>query len=59
MTVCVAVANGKRVSCSGFSVNTGLDIDKEAFIVDFYVIPLGGYDIVLCTQWLATLGPIL
>lgn len=49
MTACVAVANGKRVSCSGFSVNTSLDIDKEAFIVDFYVIPLGGYDIVLGT----------
>lgn len=31
----------------------------EVFITDLYAIALGGYDVVLGTQWLAALGPIL
>jgi hypothetical protein len=27
--------------------------------VDFFALPLAGYDIVLGTQWFAMLGPIL
>lgn len=52
----VAVANGDRLSCTGFSPNTLLTIDAEQFAIDFYVLSLGGYDVVLSTQWLATLG---
>lgn len=55
----VVMANGERATCSGFSMHTSLTIDKEAFIVDFYIIPLGGYVIILGTRWLVTLGPIL
>lgn len=55
----VAVANGNRISCTGFSPKTVITIDTEQFAIDFYVISLGGYDVVLGTQWLATLGPIL
>jgi hypothetical protein len=29
------------------------------FHVDLYVMPLAGYDMVLRTQWMATLGPIV
>lgn len=31
----------------------------EEFATDVYVLTLGGYDLVLGTHWLATLGPIL
>jgi hypothetical protein len=31
----------------------------EAFIMDFFVIPLADYEMVLGVQWLQTLGPIL
>lgn len=55
----IAIANCERVPCLGFSAHTGLTIAKEAFTVDFYIIPLGGYDIILGTQWLVILGPIL
>jgi hypothetical protein len=34
-------------------------INKEAFIMDFFIIPLAGYEMVLGVQWLRTLGPIL
>lgn len=36
-----------------------ISIAKEDFVIDLYEIPLGRYDVVLGTQWLATLGPIL
>lgn len=45
----VVMANGEHETCSGFNVHTSLTIDKEAFIVDFYIIPLSGYGIVLGT----------
>lgn len=57
--LCVVVANGERMPCVGFSAGTPIAIESEDFAVDLCVIPLGGYDIVLGTQWLATLGPIL
>jgi len=34
-------------------------IDDEAFAADFYALPLAGYDTVLGTHWMASLGPIL
>jgi hypothetical protein len=34
-------------------------IDSEEFIIDLFVIPLEGYDMMLGVQWLRTLGPIL
>jgi hypothetical protein len=34
-------------------------ISGEGFTTDFFALPLAGYDIVLCTQWLASLGLIL
>lgn len=36
-----------------------ITIDKEVSVINLYTISLGGYDVVLGTQWLATLGPIL
>jgi hypothetical protein len=34
-------------------------ISSEQFAADFFVLPIGGYDMVLGTDWMATLGPIL
>jgi hypothetical protein len=53
------VANGDRVSCVGVIRQAAITIHSDNFLVDLFVMPLAGYDMVLDTQWLATLGPIL
>jgi len=53
------VANGERVSCVGVARNAAFSIHSTPFRADLYVMPLAGFDMVLGTQWLATLGPIL
>jgi hypothetical protein len=55
----VTVANGDHVPCSGVYRGTSFSIYDEAFSGDFFALPLAGYDVVLGTQWLASLGPIL
>ena len=52
------VANGERVPCPGFLRQAAISIEGMAFHVDLYVMPLAGYDMVLGTQWMATLGRI-
>jgi hypothetical protein len=54
-----AVANGERVSCPGVLRQALVIIDGMAFCVDLFVMPLAGYDVVLGTHWMATLGPIV
>ena len=41
--------------CTGVTISIG----EHNFIVDLYVIPLGGFDLVLGVKWLQSLGPIL
>lgn len=55
----VTVANGDHVTCGGLLRHTAIAIGQESFVVDLYAIPLGGFDVVLGTRWLKTLGPIL
>ena len=55
----VTVANGERVTCPGVIRQAPLTITADTFRVDLFVMPLAGYDLVLGTQWLATLGPVL
>jgi hypothetical protein len=55
----VAVANGDCIASDGVCSNTHVVIGTEDFIIDLYVIPLDGYDMVLDVHWLRTLGPIL
>ena len=53
------VTNGERVSCVGVARNAAFSIHSTPFRADLYVMPLAGFDMVLGTQWLATLGPIV
>jgi len=53
------VANGERITCPGVIRQAPLNIDGEEFCVDLYVMPLAGYDVVLGTQWMITLGKML
>jgi uncharacterized membrane protein (UPF0182 family) len=53
------MANGGHVPCTGVYRRAPFSIADDQFSADFFVFPLPGYDVVLGTQWLATLGPIL
>jgi hypothetical protein len=55
----VTVANGKRIPCPGIYSATTFTVCDESFTVDFFALPLAGYDMVLGTQWQASLGSIL
>lgn len=49
--IAVTVANGDKVPVTGVFRDAPFDIDFEAFRTDFFILPLGGYDIVLGTDW--------
>jgi hypothetical protein len=51
-------ANGARVVYSGVIRDAPVTVQGETFRLDLFVMPLSGFDIVLGTQWLGTLGPI-
>jgi hypothetical protein len=55
----VGVANGDRIPCSGLCSAAAIAIDQEAFHIDFYVVPLAGYEMVLGCHWLRTLSLVL
>lgn len=52
------VANGEKLQCAGVLRQAPITIAGEDFQVDLFVLPLAGYDLVLGTQWMVTLGPI-
>ncbi|TXG69870.1 hypothetical protein EZV62_004805 [Acer yangbiense] len=55
----VVVANGEKLASKGLCKGVRLVIQGVPMEVDFYLLPLGGYDAVLGAQWLRLLGPIL
>jgi hypothetical protein len=55
----VTVANSDKVTCRGLLKHAAVTINKERFIIDLHAIPLGGFDVVLGTCFLKTLGPIM
>ena len=55
----VGVANGDRINTAGICKAVRLVVDAEEFMVNLFVIPLGGFRIVLGCDWLRSLGPIL
>ncbi|XP_028113652.1 uncharacterized protein LOC114311688 [Camellia sinensis] len=55
----VQVASGERLSSAGKCREVPISLQGVPLTVDFYLLPLEGYELVLGTQWLQTLGPIL
>lgn len=55
----VTVANGDRVPCPRVYRAARFSVADEQFQADLFALPLAGYDVVLGTEWLAALGPIL
>ncbi|XP_066375064.1 uncharacterized protein [Miscanthus floridulus] len=53
------VANGERVACPGVIRDAAFTINGSTFHTDLFVMPLAGFDVVLGTRWLGTLGPIV
>ncbi|KDO40192.1 hypothetical protein CISIN_1g045784mg [Citrus sinensis] len=54
----VMVASGERFSSLGTCLQTLIKLQGVPLIVDFYLLPFEGYDVVLDTQWLSTFGLI-
>ncbi|KAA8517141.1 hypothetical protein F0562_017434 [Nyssa sinensis] len=55
----VRVANGDTMFSTGKCEDIQLHMQGNTYHTDFYILTLGGCDIVLGVQWLSTLGPIL
>ncbi|KAF5775135.1 putative nucleotidyltransferase, Ribonuclease H [Helianthus annuus] len=55
----VLVGSGDRLLCSGIARKVELIVQNHSIVVDFYVLPLQGWDMVLGVSWLATLGPVV
>jgi hypothetical protein len=53
------VANGERIICPGVIRDTSIRVHGDIFHVDLFVMPLANFDLILGTQWLGTLGPII
>ena len=57
-TLEVKVANGALIRTKGFCDQVPVCLQGREFSIQFHVLPLGGCDVVLGTQWLTTLGDI-
>ncbi|KAK3035596.1 hypothetical protein RJ639_033188 [Escallonia herrerae] len=55
----VIVANGEKLASSGRCKEVQMVSQGVPLVVDFFLLPLEGYDAVLGAQWLSTLGPIV
>jgi len=55
----VLVGNGEELACSTVCKQVSLQLGPHQFLVDLFVLPLSGAEIVLGVQWLTTLGPVL
>ena len=53
------IANGGTLPCKGKCRNVRISMGDYNLHSDMFSLPLGGCDVVLGTQWLRTLGPIL
>ena len=55
----VMVGKGSTFQCEGMCSAIPVRIQKHVFLMDFFVLPIQGADLVLEVQWLQLLGPIL
>ena len=53
------MGNGNSLWCSQLCSAVELILQGHKFMVDLYVLPIWGLDVVLGMQWLQTLGPCL
>ena len=54
----VKVANGDLIKTQGVCEKVLIWLQGHKFLVHLHVLPMGGCDLVLGTQWLGTLGVI-
>ncbi|GAU38235.1 hypothetical protein TSUD_145900 [Trifolium subterraneum] len=55
----VMVGNGSTLECAMQCTGVNFIIQGNHFTSDFFVLPLGGAEVVLGVPWLTSLGPIL
>ncbi|XP_062102862.1 uncharacterized protein LOC133813740 [Humulus lupulus] len=55
----VYMGNEQSLSCSKLCKGVTLELQMHKFMVDLYVLPIWGLDIMLGMQWLCTLGPCI
>ncbi|GAU15122.1 hypothetical protein TSUD_08600 [Trifolium subterraneum] len=55
----VLVENGEQLNYSTICSQVSLFLGPHEFVVDLFVLPLSGAELVLGVQWLKTLGPII
>uniref|UniRef100_A0A2N9IXL2 Retrotransposon gag domain-containing protein n=1 Tax=Fagus sylvatica TaxID=28930 RepID=A0A2N9IXL2_FAGSY len=55
----VMVASGDKLPSRGKCIGVQLKMGSFTTKADFFILPLEGYDVVMGTQWLRTLGEIL
>ena len=55
----VMIANGGTLPCKGKCRNVHISLGDYTLHSNMFSMPLGGCDVILGTQWLHTLGPIL
>ncbi|MCH88085.1 hypothetical protein A2U01_0008966, partial [Trifolium medium] len=55
----VLVGNGEELQCTTMCPQTPLMLGSHKFVVDLFVLPISGAELVLGVQWLKTLGPII
>jgi hypothetical protein len=53
------ISNGGSMKCGGRCENVRLEIGQYHLKSHMFSIDIGGCDIVLCVEWLCTLGPII
>ncbi|XP_028807352.1 uncharacterized protein LOC114762069 [Neltuma alba] len=52
----LTVADSRQVTVSKCCPNLSWDMGNSTFVADFLVMKIGGYDMILGTQWLRTIG---
>lgn len=53
----VYMGNSQYLICNRRCVGVALELQGHSFVVDLYILPIWGLDVVLGMQWLRTLGP--
>ena len=55
----VYVGNGDFLICDSKCVNVQLCVQGHKFVMDLFILPVQGADVVLEIQWLELLGPVV